>query len=73
MNILSGDITETALIIYALKPVTRRYWAGSRARPCHAIAHDGGGIAIVVKIGINTPVFHRPPSLERRSCPAGRC
>ena len=45
------------VIIDALQPRTGRYRPRCAARPCHAVTHDGGGIAVVIEVAVDTPVL----------------
>lgn len=38
--------------------------AGTPARPCHAVAHDGSSITVVIEIAVNTPVLPADKAID---------
>ena len=54
------------IIVDALKPGARRHRSRCGACPCHAVTHDGCGIAVIVEVGIHAPVLTADRAVDAR-------
>ena len=54
------------IIVHALQPASRGNRTRRGACPCHAVGHDGRGVAVAVEVAINTPVFTADRAVDAR-------
>ena len=54
-----GDrISQIGLFSFKVRvPGTRGHRPRRAARPCHAVAHDGGRVAVIVEVAVDAPVL----------------
>lgn len=53
------------IVVDALKPGARGNRSRRGACPCHAVAHDGRGIAVTVKVCVHAPVLAADRAVDR--------